>query len=164
MKKLLALLLLAAATWSPAATAQVQISKVEAANPTEEVFMDMAVTVAQTAVAQGHKPCGAVVTLNGAWRASGMAVGGATAEEDAIARTRRSTVPMGVMFTVNQPTDRALDAIAAAGIATVYYVNPLEDVIAAGIATADDYSAASSPRDGLKVIRIDYAPARQLLK
>lgn len=146
------------------ATAQVEISRTERANPDDDVFMDMAVSVAQTSVAQGYKPCGAVVILNGAWRASGMPVGGKTAEQDALARTRRTTVPTASVYTVNEPTTEALDAMRAASVSTVYYVNPREDVISAGIYDAADY--APSQRDDLpqiKVVRIDYDPARALV-
>ena len=146
------------------ATAQVEISKTERANPDDDVFMDMAVSVAQTSVAQGYKHCGAVVILNGAWRASGMPVGGKTAEQDALARTRRTTVPGAAVYTVNEPTTEALDAMRAAQVSTVYYVNPREDVVAAGVYDADAY--APSQREDLpqiKVVRIDYAPARALV-
>lgn len=163
MKKLLTLTLIFASAVI-GLMAQVQISKVEAANPSDEVFMDMAVTVAQTASAQSHAPQGAVVVLNGAWRASGMAVGGSTAEEDALARTRRTTIPTASVYTVNQPTDRALDAMAEAKISKVFYVNPMEDVIKSGLASAADYIRVSEQRPGLQVIRIDYAPAARLIK
>lgn len=161
MKKILTLLALLVAI---TAAAQVEISQTERANPNDDVFMDMAVSVAQTAAAQDYKPCGAVVILNGAWRASGMPVGGMTAEQDALARTRRTTVPTAAVYTVNEPTTVAVDAMRAAGVSTVYYVNPREDVIAAGIYNEGDY--APSQRDDLpelKVVRIDYAPARALV-
>lgn len=166
MKRIIQAILLVAAVIAgvPSAAAQVNISRTEATKPTDEVFMDMAVTVAQTAVAQGHKPSGAVIALNGAWRASGMAVGGRTAEQDAIARSRRTSLPTAVVYTINQPTDEAVDAMAAAGIKTVYYVNPFEDVVAAGAGTSDSYAGASTPREDISIIRLDYQPAADLLK
>lgn len=148
-----------------AAVAQVQLSAVDKAQPTDEVFMDMAVTVANTAVAQGYKPCGTVIVMNGAWKSSGMAVGGQTSEQDALARSRRTSLPTATVYTVNQPTTAALDALRAAGVATVYYVNPQEAVVAAGLYTDADYAPVlDATQRPVKVIRMDYAPAVALLR
>lgn len=163
MKK--TVLLLLAALMAFVASAQVRLSPVDKAQPTDEVFMDMAVTVANTAVAQGYKPCGAVIVLNGAWKSSGMAVGGQTAEQDALARSRRTSLPAAAVYTVNQPTTAALDALRDAGVATVYYVNPMEAVVAAGLYTEADYAPViDATQRPVKVIRMDYAPASALLK
>ena len=50
-----------------AITAGVNITKVDKVSPNDEMFMDMAVSVAKTA----KKPIGAVVVLNGALRSQG---------------------------------------------------------------------------------------------
>lgn len=163
MKKLV--LLAIAALFAIAASAQVKLSPVDKAEPTDEVFMDMAVTVANTAVAQGYKPCGTVIVMHGAWKSSGMAVGGKTAEQDALARSRRTKLPTAVVYTVNQPTTDALITLREAGVATVFYVNPMEDVVAAGIYTEADYAIVKDASEGsMNVIRMDYAPATTLLK
>lgn len=164
MKRIIIALALAIATIAQS-TAQVEISRVDRVTPNDEIFMDMAVTVAQTAIAQKYKPAGAVVVLNGAWKSSGMAVGGLTCEEDALARTRRTTMPLAVVYTVNEPTTAAVDAMRQAQIETVYYVNPREAVIAAGLASADDYAPSTrTDLPAIKVVRMDYAPASDLIK
>lgn len=155
------LMILAAIALSLNVAAQTRLSTTEAASPGEEQFMDMAVGVARTSVAQGHKPCGAVVVLNGSCRGAGMPVGGQSAEQDALARSRRTSIPGGTVYTVNQPVAAALEAMARAGITLVYYVNPMEDVTAAGIYTAADYEGA--PDDAPRQIRMDYAPASELI-
>ena len=124
-----------------------------------------ALALTNTAVAQGYKPCGAVIVLNGAWKSSGMAVGDQTAEQDALARSRRTSLPAAAVYTVNQPTTAALDALRDAGVATVYYVNPMEAVVAAGLYTEADYAPViDATQRPVKVIRMDYAPASDLLK
>ena len=111
-----------AALLSLAAAAQVSISTVDKASPNDEVYMDMAVTAAETARDQGLKPCGAVVILNGAWRSTGMPSGGTTAEQAAIDKSRRKSLAGATIYTVNQPTAAALEAIAASGADAVYFV------------------------------------------
>ena len=69
MKKILTLI--AAVAIGAIAFAQVNITKVDKVAPTDEIFMDMAVTAAQQAIASGQKAAGAVVILNGAWKATG---------------------------------------------------------------------------------------------
>lgn len=82
MKKILTLI--AAVAIGAIAFAQVNITKVDKVAPTDEIFMDMAVTAAQQAIASGQKAAGAVVILNGAWKATGTPSATATAEENAI--------------------------------------------------------------------------------
>lgn len=162
MKKLTLLLamLVMAATM---VRAQVAITKVDKISPTDEVFMDMAVTAASTAQQQGLKPCGAVVILNGAWRSTGLPAAGKTAEEAAIDKSRRTRLTNATIYTVNQPTSAAINAINRSGADAVYYVNPADDVIAAGVYTAGDYDPAAidSSVPQVPVRQITYAPARK---
>lgn len=148
------------------AAAQVAITKVDKVAPTDEMFIDMAVTAAETAVEQGRKPCGAVVILNGAWRSTGMADDAVTAEESAIARSRRTSLRSASIYTVNQPTTEALNAIARSGAEAVYFVNPAADVIAAGIypESAYDTAAADTSLTPVPMIQLDYTPARNFVK
>ncbi len=150
-----------AALLSLAAAAQVSISTVDKASPNDEVYMDMAVTAAETARDQGLKPCGAVVILNGAWRSTGMPSGGTTAEQAAIDKSRRKSLAGATIYTVNQPTAAALEAIAASGADAVYFVNPAADVVAAGIYTGADYEGEAPA--SLPLRRMDYAPARKFV-
>ncbi len=129
-------------------------------------FMDMAVNTAKAAQAQGRKPCGAVVILNGAIRAAGMVTDNVTAEENAIAKSRRQTLENASIYTVNYPTAEALNAIRRSGAANVYYVNSPEDVIAAGIYSADDYDSSKidSTLPEVEIIQIENPAATALLK
>lgn len=149
-----------------AAAAQVTITKVDKVNPTDDMFIDMAVTAAETAVEQGKKPCGAVVILNGAWRSTGMADDNTTAEESAIARSRRTSLRSASIYTVNQPTTEALNAIARSGAEAVYFVNPAADVIAAGIYPAEAFDAAAldTTLTPVPVIQLDYPAAHKFVK
>lgn len=148
------------------ALAQTNITKVDKISPTDEVFMDMAVTAAQTAKGQGLKPCGAVVILNGAWRSTGMPAAGKTAEAAAIDKSRRTRLTNGTIYTINQPTSEAVNAINASGAEAVYFVNPAEAVIAAGIYTAADYDPAKIDTTlvAVPMHQLIYAPASALLK
>jgi len=154
-----------AALLSLAAAAQVSITKVDKISPTDEVYMDMAVTAASTARDQGLKPCGAVVILNGAWRSTGTPTDGTTAEQAAIAKSRRKSLSGAVIYTVNQPTAAAMEAIAGSGADAVYFVNPAADVVAAGIYTEADYAPADGTEaaESVPVMQMDYAPARKFV-
>ena len=83
-----------------AITAGVNITKVDKVSPNDEMFMDMAVSVAKTA----KKPIGAVVVLNGALRSQGTATATGTAEENAIKSSRRKSLYGGSIYTIIQPT------------------------------------------------------------
>ena len=164
MKKFLLSIALMAV--SAAAFAQVNITKVDKVKPTDEIFMEMAVTAAQKAVADGLKPAGAVVILNGAWRSTGLPSEGTTPEENAIAKSRRNKLNGASIYTVNQPTTAALNAIMESGADAVYFVNSSDAVIVAGIYTDADYDPAgiNSELTPVEVIQLDYAPAKALLK
>lgn len=164
MKKFLSILFISALCLQ--AAAQVNITKVDKVNPNDEVYMDMAVTAAQKAVADGQKPGGAVVILNGAWRSTGLPAEGVTPEENAIAKSRRTKLGGASIYTINQPTSVALNAIMQAGVDAVYFVNDAGEVIAAGIYTESDYNpeTVDSSLPAVKLIRMEYAPAADLIK
>lgn len=148
------------------AVAQAKITLVDKINPTDEVFMDMAVTAAQKSVSQQGKPEGAVIILNGAWRATGLPTAGKTVEEAAFAKSRLNSLKNATVYTVNQPTVAALNALNAAGVEAVYFANPADDVIAAGIFTAEDYDTAALDTAFVQapLRQVPYAPAAALLK
>lgn len=174
MKKILALIIAAVAVI--AVGAQVNITRTGKVQPTDEIFMDMATTVATTAVAQGNAPCGAVIIYNGAFKSTGMASDSLTAEQEALVASRRTTLSTASIYTVNQPTTAAVTAMRRAKITKVYYVNDAEAVIAAGLYTAADYAPAEEqPADStaagttttlpaIQLIKMDYKPASDLLK
>lgn len=121
------------------AVAQVSITKVDKVEVTDQIFMDMAVSQAKENVKAGGKPCGAVVILNGALRSAGKSTATTTAEVSAISKSRKKKLTNAVIYTVNEPTIEAYNAICVAGVDAVYFVNSREDVIAAGVYTAEDY-------------------------
>lgn len=164
MKKIA--LLLMAAICSVGAFAQVNITKVDKVQPTDEIFMEMAVTAAQKAVADGLKPAGAVVILNGAWKGTGLPSEGSTPEENAIARTGRSNLSGAKIYTVNEPTAAALNAIMKAGVSAVYFVNSSAAAVSAGVNSADEYNSdlLNSDLTPVAVYQLTYAPAADLLK
>lgn len=164
MKKFL--FAIAACALSFSSFAQVNITKVDKVQPTDEIFMEMAVTAAQKAVADGQKPGGAVVILNGAWRSTGLPGNGTTPEENAIAKSRTTKLGGAKIYTVNQPTAAALNAIMAAGVDAVYFVNAANEVVAAGIFTDEDYNSEGidATLTPVPTYQMNYAPASELLK
>lgn len=140
MKKVIFLAMMFVAI-AGAVVAQVSITKVDKVEVTDQLFMDMAVSQAQDNVAAGEKPCGAVVILNGALRSAGKSSTVSTAEESAIAKSRKKNLANAVIYTVNEPTVAAYNAICKAGADAVYFVNSRDAVIAAGVYTAEDYDS-----------------------
>lgn len=163
MKKIIALPILG--LLAVAAAAITPITKVDKIAPTDEVFMEMAVTAAQTAQSRGLAPCGAVVILNGAWRSTGMPSEGTTAEEAAIAGSRRKSLVNASIYTVNRPTSEAVNAIRRSGADAVYFVNDADEVVAAGIYPAEAYDEAlvDTTLAPVPMYRMDYDGARQLI-
>lgn len=153
-------------TLSLSSFAQVNITKVDKVQPTDEIFMEMAVTAAQKAKADGLKPAGAVVILNGAWKGTGLPAEGTTPEENAIARSGRTKLNGAKIYTVEQPTTAALNAIMAAGVDAVYFAVPSQQAVAAGIYTDADYDEANLNGElkPVPVYHLIYAPATDLLK
>lgn len=152
---------------SMAAFAQVSITKVDKINPNDEVFMDMAFTAAQTSVNDGGAACGAVVILNGGFRSSGRATASKTAEEAAIDKSRLTSLANATIYTINEPTTDAYNAIARAGCKTVFFVNSRADVVAAGVYPAsayDDSKIDPSLTTGVNMNQMQYKPAADLIK
>lgn len=146
--------------------AGVNITKVDKVAPTDEMFMDMAVTAAKKAIKEAGTPCGAVIILNGAWRSTGIPSGTQTAEEVAISKSRLNSLRNATVFTVNEPTTKAYIAICEAGADAVYFVNPRDVVVAAGIYPADAYNDEAIPAD-LKQVpmkSMPYSDAEALIK
>ena len=164
MKKILSFI--AAIAIGAIAFAQVNITKVDKVAPNDEIFMDMAVTAAQQAVASGEKPSGAVVILNGAWKATGTPSASATAEENAITKSRRTNLAGASIYTVNQPTTAALNAIMRAGVDVVFFANTADEAIAAGVYPSDAYDPAALDTTliPVPVMQITYAPAAKIIK
>lgn len=149
------------------ALAGVPITKVDKVEPTHEMFMDMATTAARKSIAENGLPCGAVVILNGAWRSTGTAAeGGSSAEENAIAKSRRQNLANATIYTVNEPTTAAYNTICRYGVDAVYFVNSRADVVARGIypASAYDDSKIDSTLTLVPMKQISYADAANLLK
>lgn len=162
MKTLFKAIVAAAALLAaPAVSAQVQITKVDKIQPTEEVFMDMAVSAAKTSVADKGLPCGAVVILNGAWRSTGMPSDEQSAEQVAINKSRSRSLAQARIYTVVQPTAAAMEAISKSGIPTVYFAVPAADAVAAGIYSAKDYEGAGQ---SVKMVQIPFDEATGLVR
>ncbi len=159
MKKILASL--TAIAISIAANAQVNISKTEKATPSDDIFIEMAVTAGKQSKASGEKPCGAVIILNGAWKATGTPTATETAEENAISKSRLKSLKGARIYTVFEPTAKALEAISRAGADAVYYAVTSDDAIESGIYTAEEYAPSATAK--VPAIWIDYIPALDLL-
>ena len=146
--------------------AQVNITLVDKVNPTDEMFIDMAVTAAQTSVDDGGMACGAVVILNGAWRSTGRATASQTAEEAAIAKSRLKSLDNATIYTVNEPTTAALNAIAKAGGTKVVFANSRSDVMRAGLYSESDYDSAAladGVAEQVEMVQLLYHPASTLI-
>lgn len=166
MKKIMFLLVAVATLVSNVMFAAVPISKNDKISPVDEIWMDMAVTVAKVNVEEGGIPCGSVVVFNGKLQSSGQATEKATSVETAIATSKLMTLENAVIYTVNEPTAEAYNAICKAKADAVYFVNPKEKVIAAGVQLADAYdeSKLDSTLTQVPVKQMDYADAAALIK
>ena len=144
-----------------ASTAGVNITKVDKVSPNDEMFMDMAVSVAKTA----KKPIGAVVVLNGALRSQGTATATATAEENAIKSSRRKSLYGGSIYTIIQPTTEAYNAICRSGADAVYFAVPAADAVSAGVYSIEDYdtSKADTTLTQVPLKHLPYADATLLV-
>ncbi len=139
MKKTFALLALVAVFVFSTLYAGVPITKVDKIEPTDGVFMDMALTAAQKAVKDGQAPCGAVIILNGAWRSTGTPSASATAEENAIAKSRRRTLSNSTIYTIVEPTTEVYNTICRLGADGVFFVIDRSEAVAKGIYPATAY-------------------------
>lgn len=159
MKRIFAAIAIAA--MSAMAYAQVGISPTEKASPDDDTFIDMAVTAGKQAKASGEKPCGTVIILNGAWKATGTPTGDLTAEENAISKSRLGTLKGTRVYTVVEPTTRAAVALTKSGADVVYYAVTSDDAIEAGVYTAEDYAPSDSAK--VRTVWLDYIPALDLM-
>jgi tRNA(Arg) A34 adenosine deaminase TadA len=167
MKKLFIIAALVLAVLCGTAIAEVPITTVDKVEPTDEMFMDMATTAAKKSIAEEGLPCGAVVILNGAWRSTGTAAeGGSSAEENAIAKSRRQSLKNASIYTVNEPTTAAYNTICRYGVDAVYFVNSRDKVVAKGIypASAYDDSKIDTTLTLVPLKQIKYAEAESLVK
>lgn len=127
-----------------AAMALLPFAALGQANPADVAYMDMVAEMAQMAVEQGDAPGGAAIILNGAFHSAGQ---GATPELDALRSAHSPSLANAVVYTVNEPVTEALVELSRRGVAQIYYANPREDVIAAGIYRESDYDQSALPTD-----------------
>lgn len=139
MKKILLSAAAALVIAAPAIIAQAVITKVDKIAPTDQVYMDMATEAAKSAKKAGKKADGAVVILNNAFHSSGKPSGDTSAVQDAIGKARVASLENAKIYTVNEPTTEALNAISRRKAQAVYFVNSREDVVKAGIYPAEAY-------------------------
>jgi hypothetical protein len=116
----------------------------------DELWMDMAVTVAKDGMKECGIPCGTVIVLNGALKCVGEPTNKATSVETAIAMSRMASLENAVIYTINEPTIEAYNMICRFGADAVYFVNPKEKVIAGAMVSIKDNSI--SYKDVLKVL------------
>ncbi len=165
MKKLLFVFTLLIAMIAGTAAA-VSITKVDKVNPADDMWVDMALTTAKSSVDEGGKPCGAVLILNGALRSAGRATATASAEENAIATARKKKLGDAVIYTINEPTSEAYNAICRAGVESVVFINSRDEVIAKGIYPAEAYNdnLLDSTLVQVPMMQISYPEATTFLK
>lgn len=166
MKKVMFLAIAMVALFSGTLMAGILISKDDKVSINDEIWMDMAVDVAKDNVKSGGKPCGAVIVFNGALKSVGEATEKATSVEVAIITSRLTSLENAVIYTINEPTAEAYNAICRSGADAVYFVNPKDKVIAAGVYPAEAYDEskfdASLPQ--VPATQMDYEDAADLLK
>lgn len=138
MKKILAIAL---AIFSIAfATNAYEITKVDKVKPTDEMFMDMAVTAANKSVASKTGPTGAVIILNGAWKATGIPTATQKAEAVAVEKSRLSSLRNAVVFTVAEPTTEMINLLNSMGVDKIYFAVPRAKVIEKNVYPAEAYN------------------------
>lgn len=166
MKKVVFLFVAMVALVSGSLIAGINISKNDKISPIDEIWMDMAVSTAKESVDAEGIPCGTVIILNGAFKSVGEATDKATSVETAIALSRMSSLENAVIYTVNEPTAAAYNAICKAKADAVYFVNPKEKVIAAGVQPAEAYdeSKYDTSLPQVPIRQMDYEDAAALLK
>lgn len=166
MKKVLFIITLIVAITTGALKAGVPISKDYKVTIHDELWMDMAVTVAKDGIKSEGVPCGTVIVLNGALKCVGEPTEKATSVETAIAMSRMPSLENAVIYTINEPTIEAYNMICKFGAEAVYFVNPKEDVIAAGVRPAEAYdeSKLDSSLVQVPMKQIEFADAAALLK
>lgn len=163
LKKLFAIIIFAAAGIS--AMAEVVVENVSAPTANDKIFMDMACTAARRSIASDGPATGAVLILNGAWRATGIPDVETSAEENAILRSHNTNLANAVIYTVNRPTAEAYAAICRAGVGAVYFVNDIDAAVKAGVFPQTAYQDYAVP-DGTTAVplrRMAYAEASSLI-
>lgn len=146
--------------------AGINISKDDKFSPfNATIWMDTAIGIARDNINEGGIPCGSVIVLNGAFKCVGTATEKATSIETAIAESKLATLENAVIYTVNEPTSEAYNAVCRAGADAIYFVNPKKDVIEAKIQPADafDESKLDTTLRQVPVIKMDHPDAAELL-
>lgn len=166
MKKIFVLAVILAVAALGAVHAGIPISQVDKAEPSNELFMDMACTAAAAELNNGGKPCGTVIILNGAWKSAGTATATQTAEQVALEKSGKTNLENAIVYTVNEPTTEAYNEICRYAPDAVYFVNPRDAVVAAGVypASAYDDSKVNPEYKPVPMYRMDYEDAEDLLK
>lgn len=168
MKKIIAtaLVMAAAAVGIPSAKAQVPVTRVEQYSPTDMVFLDMATEAAKDNKSRGLQPNGAVLVVNGDFRASGRSTATSSAEETAFKKSRLTSLKGVTVYTVNEPTTSIYKFLCENGIGAIYFVNGRDAVVKAGVAQSSDYNDSSLPATLVKVpmFQIEFPDAGLLLK
>lgn len=166
MKKVLFLIVAMVTLTTSSLMAGIPISKDYKVTIHDELWMDMAVTVAKDGVKEGGIPCGTVIVLNGALKCVGEPTNKATSVETAIAMSRMASLENAVIYTINEPTIEAYNMICRFGADAVYFVNSKEKVIAAGVQPAEAYDESNLDASLTQVPmkQIEYEDAAALLK
>ncbi len=163
MKKVLFFLMaVCAMVAAPMTNAQVTITKLDRVAPTDEMYMDMAVSLAK----DSKNGDGAVVILNNAPHATGAATASKSATETALGLVRTKSLKFAKVYVVYEPTSSDINKLAAFKTGEVYFVNSREDAIKAGVHSAEDYDESKIAADltAPKLNQMDYAPAAALVK
>lgn len=165
MKKVLTLFVLAFLGVSLSMHA-IDITKVDRVQPTDEIFMDMATTAAKKSLSSGGPAAGAVIILNGAWRATGVPTATSSAEEVAFEKARLGQLNQANIYTINEPTTEAINFLNKLNVNAIYFVNGRDAVVAAGIYPADAYddSKLEGELKPGKLMQISFPEAEALLK
>ena len=144
----------------------VDITKVAKVKPTDEMFMDMAVTAANKSVASNNAPTGAVIILNGAWKATGIPETGKTAEQVAVEKSRLSSLRNATIFTVAEPTTEVINMLNSKGVDAIYFAIPRAKVIEKKVYPAEAYNDEEIDTDVKQapLMQITFAEAEALYK
>ena len=166
MKKFVLMMFVALFSMSANLFAGIPITKVDKIRPTDEVFMDMAVAAAKKSVANRQQPGGAVIILNGAWKATGMPSADKTPEVDAFEKARRGDLVNASVYTINEPTTETINFLNSLGVQAIYFCNDRDAVVAAGVYPSSAYDDAklNQSDEMAPMTLIVYPDAQALLK
>lgn len=148
------------------AIAALPITKVDRVNPTDDLFMEMAIDEAKKSVADGGLPCGAAIIQNNRMLSVGQATEKATAEEAAIALSRKKKLSFATIYTINEPITEAYIAICRTGAESIVFVNDRDAVIDKGVYPAEAYndSLIDSTVTKIPMHKISSSDAEKLLQ